>query len=423
MKNFSYKNNELYCEKVSIKKICTKNDTPFYIYSSNEIINNYKILNSKLKKIDCLIAYAVKANSNISILRLLARCGAGADVVSIGEFRKAIKAGINPNKIVFSGVGKKKEEIEEALEAKILQFNVESFDEMKTVAAIAAEKRIKANVALRVNPDIKAGGHPKISTGKKTDKFGVSIQDALNVYSFAKENKYLNVAGVDMHIGSQILKIEPYKSAFNRIIKFTSDLEKEGHSIKNVDLGGGIGVNYSVSSKKNLFLSKYLDLIKTTYNRLNKKIIIEPGRFLVADSGILVTKVIYKKENENKNFIIIDAGMNDFMRPALYSAKHQIKSLIKNDRFFKSSKYDVVGPICETSDTMAESITLDKNIKQGDYLYITQVGAYGAVMSSNYNTRETIQEILINNNKYEIVKNRLSIEDLMKQEKIASWLK
>ena len=422
MEYFIYKRNHLYCEDVSIKRLCEEYETPFYVYSSRKIIDNFNLLNNSLKRINCLIAFAVKANSNLSILRTLAKCGAGADVVSYGELKKAIIAGIKPSKIVFSGVGKKANEIEKALEEDILQFNIESIEELKKVASIAKNKRLIARVALRINPDVKAGGHPKISTGKKTDKFGISPEKAIKAYDFARDNKYLNVVGVDMHIGSQILKISSFKNAFNRIIKFTKQLEKTGHIIKNVDLGGGIGINYS--DKKNTgFVRNYTDLIIKTYNKLNKKIIIEPGRFLVADAGILVSKVIYKKKNDNKKFIIIDAGMNDFMRPALYSAKHQIKMLIEKQNDDNNSKYDIVGPICETSDTMAEAVILSKNIKSDDYLYIDKVGAYGSVMSSNYNTRETIQEILINKNCYEIIKNKIEIEDLIKQEKIASWLK
>ena len=422
MTYFNYKRNQLYCEKVSLKKLCDTVQTPFYVYSSNRIIDNYKVLSNSLRKTDCLIAFAVKANSNISILRTLAKCGAGADVVSYGELKKAMVAGINPNKIVFSGVGKKPSEIKEAIDAKILQFNIESFDELETVASIAKDKNMQANIALRVNPDVKAGGHPKISTGKKTDKFGIAMSKSIKAYNFAKDNPYLNVIGVDLHIGSQILNINPFKKAFNRLIKFTLELERAGHNIKNVDLGGGIGINYQ-SKPNNKLIRQYLDLIKNTYSKLNKKIIIEPGRFLVADSGILVTKVIYKKSNENKNFVIIDAGMNDFMRPALYSAKHQIKALIQGKEKLKENTYDVVGPICETSDTMAESISLSREIKKGDYLYIDKVGAYGSVMSSNYNTRETIQEILVKDKDYETIKNKIKVEQLISQEKMASWLK
>ncbi len=422
MEYFTYKKNQLYCEGVSIKNLCDEIETPFYIYSSNKIIDNFKILNNALKNVDCLIAFAVKANSNISILKTLGKCGSGADVVSYGELKKAIAAGIKPNKIVFSGVGKKNKEIEEALSAKILQFNIESLDELETVANIAKDKKLIANIAMRVNPDIKAGGHPKISTGKKTDKFGISMNKAFEAYSFAKENKYLNIVGVDMHIGSQILNIKPFKSAFNKLLKFTLKLEKLGHKIQNIDLGGGIGVDYTSKSNKN-FIKEYLKLIVDIQKKLKKKLIIEPGRFLVADTGILVSKVIYKKSNENKNFIIIDAGMNDFMRPALYASKHQVNTLIKKNNALKYSIYDIVGPICETTDTLAKSIKLPKEIKKDDYIYIEKTGAYGSVMASNYNTRETIQEVLVKDDKYESIKDKIKVRELIKQEKIASWLK
>ena len=422
MQDFLFRRNKLYCENVSVEAVCQKIKTPFYLYSSKTILNNFDKLSNNLKGCNYLIAYSVKANSNISILRLLAKRGSGADVVSLGELSRALKAGISPRKIVFSGVGKTDVEISNAVEKKILQFNVESQQELLTIEKISRQKNIKANVAVRINPDIEAGGHPKISTGKKTDKFGVSLEDAIKVYKEASNSRYLNVVGVDMHIGSQILQISPFKNSFSKIEKFCTVLEKNNIKIRNIDLGGGLGIDYSIDNLIDI-TEQYTKLIKFLSKRSKKKVIIEPGRFIVANSGILVVKIIYKKQNDKKNFIIVDGGMNDFLRPALYNAKHNISEIYKRDNQPSNDYFDIVGPICETADILKKNAKLNININRGDILYIDNVGAYGATMSSTYNSRSLIPEVLVNKNNFYLIRKRMKANDFIKLEKIPEWLK
>jgi diaminopimelate decarboxylase len=421
MNFFKYKSYNLFCENIQVAEICKSVQTPFYLYSHNSIINNYKKISRLLTDTNTIVAYSVKANSNLSILKILEKIGAGADIVSIGELKRARMAGITSDKIVYSGVGKKKSEISAALDFNIQQFNVESIEELITIDKIANQKNTTANIALRVNPDIIAGGHPKISTGKKTDKFGIPLIEAKKVYAIARNLKNINVVGVDIHIGSQILDIKPFKKAFNKIIQFTNELEIDGHNIQNIDLGGGIGVNY-LQQEDSDFVKEYANLIKEVYKKTNKKIFIEPGRFLIANAGILVTKVLYRKITENKNFLIVDAGMNDFIRPALYDAKHKIKP-INNGKKINQDIYEVVGPICETADILVKNAFLDKNIKQDDYLFIDNVGAYGSVMSSNYNSKDIANEVLVNKSKFSLIKEKIKTEDFLKYEKVAPWLK
>ena len=420
---FKYKRNNLFCENVKVAEICKKYETPFYLYSSNALVFNYKTLQKMLKGINFLIAFSVKANSNLSVLKTLAKCGSGADVVSIGELKKAIKAGIPNNKIVYSGVGKARSEIAYALKKKIKQFNVESFEELITIAKIAKELNTKANIALRVNPDISAGGHPKISTGKKTDKFGIPISEARDIYQLASKFENLNIKGIDIHIGSQIRSVEPFKKAFRKVLKFCVELDNLGFGIENIDLGGGIGIDYNSEEQDLKFLNNYVNLIKSIFKGIHKKIIIEPGRFLVADTGILVTKVLYKKTIDNKNFLIIDAGMNDIMRPALYDARHIIRPLKKNMQNQSTKKFEVVGTICETADVVIKDAKIYKSVQQGDCYFIDKAGAYGHVMSSSYNSKSIASEIMVNKTKYYVIKKRINPEDLLKFEKIAPWLK
>ncbi len=422
MNSFSYQDSKLFCEQVSVEDICKKVDTPFYLYSSNTIVEKYNSLASNLKNSNVLIAYAVKASSNIAILRLLAKKGAGADVVSYGELIRALKAGIPANKIVYSGVGKKDFEISKAIEEQILQFNVESFEELLSIQKIAKEKNMRANIAIRINPDIEAGGHPKISTGKKTDKFGISEKEALKAYIYAMQLPNIKIVGVDMHIGSQILKIKPFRSSFKKIEKFCTKLESKNIKIKNIDLGGGIGINYT-SSKALSIRADYIKLLKEMSFRTKKKIIVEPGRFLSADSGILVTKVLYKKQNEKKNFLIIDAGMNDFIRPALYEASHNVEQVVKRSKNIDKEAYDIVGPICETADVMLEEATFDTVVNVNDYLYIDKVGAYGSAMASTYNSRNLVPEILVYKKKYSFIRRVMTANEFLKLEEIPEWLK
>ena len=422
MQSFKYKKNNLFCEGVKVEEICKNFNTPFYLYSTKTLINNYKLLHRMLNGINFLIAYSVKANSNLSVLKTFAKCGAGADVVSIGELKRTLKAGISNNKIVYSGVGKTKDEIAFALKNKIEQFNVESIEELKTIAKIAEQINTSANIALRVNPDISAGGHPKISTGKKTDKFGIPISEAKKVYELAKKFKSLKVVGIDIHIGSQIRQLTPFKKAFKKVLSFCTELDKCGFNIKNIDLGGGIGINYDTDEQDQKFLIEYTSLIKSTFKKTKKKIIIEPGRFLVANAGILVASVLYKKTIDSKNFLIIDAGMNDLIRPALYDARHIIRPLkkVKNKT---AKKFEVVGTVCETADIVVKNANIYKSVQQGDYYFIDKAGAYGHVMASSYNSKSIAGEIMVNRNDYSVIKQRIDPEDILKFENIAPWLR
>ena len=423
MSYFIYKKNNLFCEGVKVQEICKNISTPFYLYSSSTLISNYKLLQKLLNGIDFLIAYSVKANSNLSVLKTFAKCGAGADVVSIGELKKALKAGIPNKKIVYSGVGKKRDEIAFALKNKIEQFNVESIEELETIAIIASQIKTSANIALRVNPDISAGGHPKISTGKKTDKFGIPISDAKKIYKLAGKFNNLKIRGIDIHIGSQIRNLSPFKKAFKKVLDFCVELDELGFNIKNIDLGGGIGIDYDSENQDSQFLTAYANLIKSIFKNTKKKIIIEPGRFLVANAGILVTSVLYKKTIDKKNFLIIDAGMNDLMRPALYDSRHMIRPLEKKIKNKTTIIFEVVGTICETADILVKNAKIYKSVKQGDYYFIDKTGAYGHVMSSSYNSKSIASEIMVNSNNYTIVKERIDPEDILKFEKIAPWLK
>ena len=420
---FKYKGNNLFCEDVKVVEICRNINTPFYLYSSNALIYNYSLLKKLLNGVNFLIAYSAKANSNLSVLKTFAKLGAGADVVSVGELKKVLKAGIPNNKIVYSGVGKTIDEIAFAIKSEIEQFNVESLEELKTIAKIAENKRISANIALRVNPDISAGGHPKISTGKKTDKFGIPISEAKKIYELARKFKYINIKGIDIHIGSQIRSLTPFKKAFKKVLNFCLELDELGFDIKNIDLGGGVGIDYESDVQDLKFLNDYVKLINTIFKKTNKKIIIEPGRFLVANAGVLVTSVLYKKTIDKKNFLIIDAGMNDLMRPALYDAKHIIRPLAKKIRNQTKKKFEVVGTICETADIVIKNAKIYNTVQQGDYYFIDKVGAYGHVMSSSYNSKSIASEIMVNKNKYYVIKKRIDPEDILKFEKIAPWLK
>ncbi len=423
MQDFFYnENNSLMCDEVPLDEVVKQLGTPLYVYSSSIIEYNYKKLYGSLSLIKPLVAYSVKANSNISIIKKLSLLGAGADVVSLGELKRSIISGIPGNKIVFSGVGKQPEEISEALDAKILQFNVESVEELKLISQVAITKKLKAPIALRVNPNVNAGGHPKISTGKDTDKFGIPYTEAKKIYGMASELEGIKIVGIDMHIGSQIMDLEPFKNSFNKISSLINQLRDIGHNIINLDVGGGLGIPYTKEENSDLLFSGYIKMLIELKKKLNLKIILEPGRFLVGNAGILLTKILYKKLIDKKNFLIVDAGMNDFLRPALYSAKHRVDSLNIDKKDKEFMNFDIVGPICETADTIAENISLPKSINSGSYLFVRSVGAYGSVMSSNYNTRGLIAEAFIEGKKYEIIRKKQSIEDIIKNEKIASWL-
>ena len=413
MHYFEYKNGELYCEEVPIKKILEDVGTPVYIYSAKTIRRHYKVFEKSFSNIDHLICYSVKANSNIAIISLLKQLGSGADIVSAGELKRALKAGIDPKKIVFSGVGKTPEEIEFALLADILMFNVESLEELETLGEIAKKLEKKAPFALRINPDIDPQTHPYIATGIKRSKFGIPEEFVIEAYKKAKENPYLYPIGIDAHIGSQITSISPFVSALSRLKKIWEELINLGFELKYLDIGGGLGIVYE--NEEPPLPQEYADAIIKEGKDLKATIILEPGRVIVGNAGILVTKVLYTKENILKKFVIVDAAMNDLIRPAFYQAYHKIIPV--EEKYEEFEVVDVVGPICESSDFFAKERKLPK-VKKGDFLAIMSAGAYGFVMSSNYNSRPRPPEVLVDEDKYYIIRKRETIEDLLAFETI-----
>ena len=413
MHYFEYKNGELYCEEVPIKKILEDVGTPVYIYSAKTIRRHYKVFEKSFSGIDHLICYSVKANSNIAIISLLKQLGSGADIVSAGELKRVLKAGIDPKKIVFSGVGKTPEEIEFALRADILMFNVESLEELETLGEIAKKLEKKAPFALRINPDIDPQTHPYIATGIKRSKFGIPEEFVIEAYKKAKENPYLYPIGIDAHIGSQITSISPFVSALSRLKKIWEELINLGFELKYLDIGGGLGIVYK--NEEPPLPQEYADAIIKEGKDLKATIILEPGRVIVGNAGILVTKVLYTKENILKKFVIVDAAMNDLIRPAFYQAYHKIIPI--EEKYEEFEVVDVVGPICESSDFFAKERKLPK-VKKGDFLAIMSAGAYGFVMSSNYNSRPRPPEVLVDEDKYYIIRKRETIEDLLAFETI-----
>ena len=402
------RSNTLCIENISALKLTKKYQTPFYCYSLAQLRNNFLRFNNIFKNIKPIICFSVKSNSNLTLLRELRKIGSGADIVSIGELLKAMKAGINSKKIVFSGVGKTKEEIKKAIKKKILLINVESESEAILINKVSKKLSKKTSIGIRLNPNISGNTHKKISTGSKDEKFGLLYSDCVNLCKKIQKMKNLKLEGLSVHIGSQITNIKPFKdmlSTLDKVIKRTKI------DFKFIDLGGGMGISYSNKEKK-LNLKKYSQLVEKFMKNKNAKIIFEPGRVIVGDAGVLISKILYIKESANKKFIILDAGMNDLMRPALYNAKHQIIPLKKtNKRFTGNIKF--VGPICESSDKFLNQKGFVK-IKEGDYVSLTHVGAYGMSLSSNYNIRPTVAEVMVTGSNHKLIRKRQSLENLVK---------
>ena len=405
MSYFNYVNQKLFIENSSIHKIAKKNKTPFYLYSSEGIKKNYLNFEKVFKKVNPLICFSAKANTNLSILKILGNLGSGVDVVSGGELLKAIKAGIKPNKIVFSGVGKTASEIKMAIDKKILLINVESESEARLINKIGKKLNKKVSIGFRINPNIDARTHRKISTGRSENKFGVSIKSFAQLYKVRKNFTNLKIEAISVHIGSQILSATPYKKTLNVLLNMIRNLNLK---LKYVDLGGGFGISYTKKDKA-INLSKYAKYVLDFKKKLKCKIIFEPGRSIVGNTGFLISKIQYIKKGQNKNFIILDAGMNDFMRPALYDAVHEIIPVIKEKRM-DPTKIEFVGPICETT-CKFNSYKNYQKINENDLVVITNVGAYGSSLSSNYNTKPLIAEILVRKNKFKIIKKK---QDLIK---------
>ncbi|MFV9876265.1 MAG: diaminopimelate decarboxylase [Rickettsiales endosymbiont of Dermacentor nuttalli] len=412
MESFYHLNNILYVESVAIDKIVQNLETPFYCYSYNNIVDNYLLLEKSFVRIKPLICFAVKANSNLAVLSIIASLGGGVDAVSKGEIIRAFKSGIASNKISFSGVGKTYEELKFALENDILQFNIESESELLLLNQVALELDKQAYIALRVNPDIDGMTHHKISTGKKDNKFGIYWTEIENIARQSKDLKYINLVGISTHIGSQIVEIEPFARTFQLITQLVNDLNNQGHNIKRLDLGGGIGISY-LENDKLFALQEYASLAEKCALDTGCDLILEPGRLIVGNSGILVTKITYIKETKWRNFLIVDAGMNDLMRPSLYDAVHQIVPVHIKETKSYHNKFDIVGPVCETSDVFLEDSTFNQKMDVGDLLAIKTTGAYGAVMASTYNSRLLIPEVMVRNNKWRIIRRRPTYDDML----------
>jgi diaminopimelate decarboxylase len=404
---FSFKGNDLYIEEVKFSDIAAKYGTPVYIYSKDQIINNFKAYKDALSSQDGLICFASKTNANDSILRVLSKLGAGADTTSGGEIFRCVKAGFYPSKIVYAGVGKTNEEIEYALKSKIFMFNVESFEELEAINKIAKKLKTKAKIAFRINPNVDPDTHSYITTGKEGTKFGIPYEDALRAYEIAKKYKNILPIGIHSHIGSQILKVEPFKIAAKKIKKIVDEAAAIGIDIQYINCGGGLGINYQ-SSQKAPAPKELMQAIFPIFGK-DKKFIFEPGRSIIANAGHLLAKVIYRKKSGGKSFLITNAGMNDLIRPCLYEAYHEIIPIKKTNA--KKVKTDIVGPICESGDFMGKD-RMFPILAQGEMLLITCAGAYGAAMSSEYNSRPLIAQVLVDKNKTVLIRKRGQYKDL-----------
>jgi diaminopimelate decarboxylase len=421
MNHFDYRNGVLHAEAVNLSALAASVGTPFYCYSTATLERHYRVFSEAFAGEKILVCYAMKANSNQSVLRTLARLGAGADVVSGGELKRALAAGIAPQKIVFSGVGKTEAELRAALAADILCINIESEPELELLSRLAVETGRVARISVRVNPDVDAGTHAKISTGKSENKFGIPLTHAQAVYARAARMPGIKVTGADMHIGSQITDLARMETAFRILAEFVQSLRADGHDISHVDFGGGLGIPYYMDREAPPAPDAYAAMVKRVTHNLGCTLMFEPGRMIVGNAGILVTRVIYVKRGEGKNFVIIDAAMNDLIRPTLYEAYHDILPVKEAAANAPTMVADVVGPVCETGDYLALDRTLAEP-KAGDLLAVMTAGAYGAVQSGTYNTRALVPEVLVNGDQYAIVRPRLDVDALIALDRPAPWL-
>lgn len=410
---FNYRDGKLYAENVDVSDISNTYGTPCYVYSRATIERHWHAFDKALHTRNHLICYAVKANSNLSLLNVLAKLGSGFDIVSGGELERVLRAGGNPHKIVFSGVGKTVAEMRRALEVGILCFNVESQAELLRLNQIAGEMAVQAPVSLRINPDVDAKTHPYISTGLRENKFGIEIDEAIERYQQAADLPHLKITGIDCHIGSQLTDISPFIDALNRILFLLNHLEDLGITVQHIDMGGGLGVRYRNENPPEP--SEYAEALNRILGDMPYTIILEPGRAIIANAGILLTKIEYLKHNSHKNFAIVDAAMNDLIRPSLYGAWQNIIPLQQKNQGI-SRMYDVVGPVCETGDFLGKSRQL--NVQEGDVLAVRSAGAYGFSMSSNYNSRPRPPEILVDDDSVHLIRRRETIEDLLSLEEI-----
>ena len=421
MNHFDYRNGVLHAEAVNLAEVASQVGTPFYCYSSATLERHFRVFSEAFAGEKVLVCYAMKANSNQSVLRTLAALGAGADVVSGGELKRALAAGIPPDKIVFSGVGKTEVELRAALASDILCINVESEPELELLSRLAAEMGRVARISVRVNPDVDAGTHAKISTGRSENKFGIPLEHARAVYARAAKLPGIAVTGTDVHIGSQITDLSNLETAFRLLVEFVHTLRADGHTISHIDFGGGLGIPYDMEADLPPEPHAYAAMVKRVAHNLGCTLMFEPGRLIVGNAGILVARVIYVKHGEAKNFVIIDAAMNDLIRPTLYEAYHDILPVTQPAPGAKTIVADVVGPVCESGDYLA----LDRKLpepKAGDLVAIMTAGAYGAVQSGTYNTRPLVPEVLVKDDQYAVVRPRVDVDALIAMDKPAPWL-
>ncbi|MBK3799714.1 diaminopimelate decarboxylase [Azospirillum brasilense] len=420
MSAFAYRNGVMHAESVPLSTIAAEVGTPFYCYSTAALEAHYSAYAGAFAGQDADVCYAVKANSNLAVIRAFARLGAGADVVSGGEMRRALAGGIPAGKIIFSGVGKTREEMRAALEAGIHQINVESIPEVEALSEVAVSLGVTAPIAFRVNPDVDAKTHAKIATGKKENKFGVDYDHAREVYAQAAKLPGIKPVAIAVHIGSQLTDLAPFRAAYERVAALLHVLREDGHDITRLDLGGGLGIVYKHEAPPDI--ADYAAMVKSITGNLGCRISLEPGRSLVGNAGILVSRVIYLKQGLHRRFVIIDAAMNDLIRPTLYEAYHGIVPVTEPAKGAVTEPYDVVGPVCESGDTFALQRALPA-IAPDELVAILSAGAYGAVMSSTYNTRPLIPEVLVNGDQFSVIRPRVSVEELLALDRVPDWLK
>lgn len=421
MHHFAYRNGVMHAEDVALDRLAEEIRTPFYCYATATLERHYRVFSEAFAGLDTLVCYAMKANSNQAVIKTLARLGAGMDVVSGGELKRAIAAGVPGERIMFSGVGKTREEHRAALEAGVFCINVESEPEAAQLSEVATSLGRTAHISFRVNPDVDAKTHAKISTGKKADKFGIPISTAREAYARAAKLPGIRIAGVDMHIGSQITDLAPFDDAFALLTEFVHALRADGHVIDHVDLGGGLGIPYKDDNEPPPEPSRYAEVVRRHTANLGAKVIFEPGRLIVGNAGILVTRVIYVKHGENHTWVIADAAMNDLIRPTLYEAHHEIRPVVAAKAGAPRPKVDVVGPVCESGDYLALGRKMPE-VKAGDLLAVMSAGAYGAVQAGTYNTRPLVPEVLVKDADWALVRPRLEVEDIIALDRLPDWL-
>lgn len=421
MDHFLYRNGRLHAEDVDLAEIASAVGTPFYCYSTATLTRHFRLFDEALSGMDHLICFAMKSLSNIAVLRLLGGLGAGMDVVSGGEYARARAAGIPGERIVFSGVGKTRAEMAQALSGGVRQFNVESEPELLALDAVARELGLVAPITLRVNPDVDAGTHEKIATGRKEDKFGIPISAAREVYARAAALPGIQVVGLDVHIGSQLTSLAPFEAAYGKIAALTETLRADGHDIRRLDIGGGLGIPYTLTNEAPPLPSEYGALVERTLGHLGCEIEIEPGRMIAGNAGLLVSRVLYVKEGEGRTFVILDAAMNDLVRPAMYGAHHDIVALDEPEPGAPYRPMDVVGPVCESGDTFARQRDLPP-LAEGDLVAFRSAGAYAAVMASEYNSRPLVPEILVRGDQFAVIRARPSFDEMINRDIVPEWL-